>query len=387
MISWLRKEEGGFTMRRVFCYVCFILSTMILCFFCSSCNKDENKKTNVVIIAGIHSNSKIMNVRSDKIKKIFSNLGEIRLIISDGKPELAVGENEKYIGEYNEQYIQKSRKVKETNRNIWERDYLSEQVQSFIEEYKKLKPKYSEVDTLGAIIKAVDLLNMFSQNEDEKDKGNKEIIIYDTGLSTCGGIDFRKNEWKDLLFCDKELKSNRLQTMIESLRTKNMIPDLSGIKVTWYGIGQTAEPQPELKQNLDNLKKIWWSILKAAQAIPPSKKVKYDYFYEIESHGKTSYSKNVTVISSRRKKNSKMGESQCRGILSAELGFKRESSEFISEKETMDILKPYAKCILRNPNENILIVGTTADPIREGGSILLSEKTSIRFLEIFQKFY
>ena len=376
-------------MKRSFKYRCCVLAIMFFCVFLTSCSlNDDSKKTNVVIIAGIHSNSEIMNMCSEKqIKKIFSDLGEIRVIVADGKPKPAVGTNEKYIGQYNEEYITESEETKRNNRHIWERNYLPEQIQSFIEEFKKLEPDDSEVNTLGAILEAVNILNGFSQEEEEE--VNKEIIIYDTGLCTNGGFSFMDSEWADMLFCDKELKDEKIQTMVESLKSKKLMPILSDIQVTWYGIGKTAEPQTELEPNhLDNLKRIWWNILKAAGAIPPSGKGEYDYFFQIESQGKTNYSQEVTPIKQHKKKDNEdhpISEIKPTTIPVKKLGFKRESSEFSSEEKAMEVLKPYAKNILLYPNENILLIGTTADPKRNGGSLILSEKRAARVKEYLVK--
>ena len=366
-------------MKRSNKYRCCILAILIFCFFITSCSinidnyKGNNKKTNVVIIAGIHSNSEKMNMCSEEeIRKLFSDLGKVRVIVADGNPELAVGANQKYIGEYNEQYLAQSEEVKQDNKDIWERDYLPEQTQSFIEELKKLKPDDPEVNTLEAIFEAVNVLNGFSQKEDEKNKANKEIIIYDTGVCTSGGFSFTNSEWADMLFCDKELKDKRIQTMIESLKSQKLIPNLSDIKVTWYGIGKTAKPQTKLEANhIDNLKRIWWSILKEAEAIPPNETGEYDYFFQVESQGRTNYSQSVTVISNYK---NKIETRQTKKISAEKLGFRKESSKFISKEKAMSILKPYAKNILRFPNENILLVGTTADPKRQGGSVSLSKK-------------
>lgn len=56
-----------------------------------------------------------------------------------------------------------------------------------------------------------------------------------------------------------------------------------------------------------------------------------------------------------------------------ELHFIADSSEFSSEEETQRVLFPYVNNLLNYPDMDILLVGTTADPKRNGGDVILSE--------------
>lgn len=370
-------------------YVGYIFALLIFCVLTTSCNlgfigsgnsEEDNKKTNLVILAGTHSNSEIMDMYpKEKIEEVYSSFGKIRTIVVDGNPEVAVGKDGICIGEFDEQFLKKSREIKENNEDIWERDFLSNQMKHFEEEFKKIEPDDSEVDTLEAIFKAVGALESISQ-----DRYNKEIVIYDTGLCTYGEFSFLDNEWNDMLFYDKELDDDKIKTMVEKLNQKDLIPDLSGIKVTWYGIGSTAGQQGKLTEHQKkNLKRMWCGILKAAKAISPSEKGEYDYFFSGNSHDETNYSQSVQVVSDKKKGSE--DKIQPTSIPAEKLGFKRESSEFISEKEAMDVLKPYAEKIRGYSVTSILLVGTTADPKRQGGSVSLSEERAKKVRECLVK--
>lgn len=357
-------------MKRGLMYRCCLFVILSLSVFITSCDmnfepyfnksKDNNKKTNLVIIAGIHSNSEIMNMYSEeKITEIYSDFGDIRVIVADGNPEVAIGENGKAIGYLNEDYLKESQEMKQNNEFIWETEYLGKQKGSLLKEIEKLEPDDPEVNTLEAIFEAVDILDSISDDNDDQ-----EIIIYDTGLCTSGEFSFTDSEWKDILFDDKELEDVKIQTMIETLKSGKLIPELSNIKVTWYGLGKTAAPQDTLnKHQVENLERIWGEILKSAGAISTSESGEDSYFFPIQSYGQTNYSQSVTPISADNY-STKLPK----------IKFKKESSKFVSPKEAMSVLQSYAKDILSCPDENILIVGTTADPNRNGGSISLSKK-------------
>lgn len=285
-------------MKRGLIFGCLIVMSCLVtsCSLKTNESKDGGKKTNLVIIAGFHSNSKVMDIEkdlTDKIEDIYLNFGEIRVIVVDGNPEMAVGSDGTKVGELEEEYLKKSQAVKKKSEHIWERDYLTNQTKHFMEEFKKLEPDDSEVDTLEAIFKAVGTLNDISE-----DKDNKEILIYDTGLCTSGEFNFvNNNEWKDMLFEDDELQDEKIQNLIKELKHKDLIPDLSGIKVAWHGIGETAGSQGKLdKRYISNLTKMWQGILTASDAVPQDESGNGNYFNSSSWHGETNYSQKVTPI-------------------------------------------------------------------------------------------
>lgn len=376
-------------MKKILIYVYLL----IMLFFVTSCSLDtdntenDGKKTNLIIIAGSHSNSKKMDVEEDlakKVKGIYSNFGKIRVIVVDGKPEMAIGSDNMKIGEFEEEYLRKSKETKKRNHRIWERDYLTKQTQFFLEEFKKLEPDDPEVDTLGAIFKAVGTLNDISEDEDDK-----EIIIYDTGLCTSGEFSFSNKKWKDMLFCDEGLEDERIQDFVKDLEHKDLIPKLSGIKIAWHGIGETAGIQGELnKRYITNLTKMWQGILTASEAVPLGESEQFDYFFSGSCYDETNYSQMVTPITKDKKKDNEgnpTGEILPITIPVKKLGFKRESSKFVSEEKAIKVLKPYAEKIKNYSDGNILLIGTTADPKRNGGSRKLSEKRAEKVKEYLVK--
>lgn len=365
-------------------YICFVAIMLFCCVFIASCGKPEeedNNKASLVIVAGIHSNSQIMSwysKLSTEIEEIFSDFGNVRIIVVDKNPDIALGTNEKPIGYFNELFLKESQENKEKNKLLWQKNYLNEQMKLFKKECEKLAPDDPEVDTLGAIFKAVDVLNSISSYSD-----NKKIIIYDTGLCTSGKLNFTDSEWADLLFCNENL-DERIQAKVDSLKSEKWLPNLSGIKVTWYGIGQTAEPQEQLSRpQIENLKQIWSTLLNSAGAIPSENE---EYFFSIESYDGTNYPQSVTTIpipteesDHKQSDNGNSGNGPTK-VSEERLGFKRNSSEFVSKKKAMNTLKPLANDML-STNENFLLVGTTADPNREGGSIPLSEERAKKVKE------
>ena len=102
------------------------------------------------------------------------------------------------------------------------------------------------MDTLGAINLAARSL--------ESAQGKKVILILDSGLSTCGYMDFTKNL----------LRANE-QTVVEYLRQTKALPDLSNISVIWMGLGDVSgSQQPLTPFTLETLKDLWSQVLNEA---------------------------------------------------------------------------------------------------------------------------
>lgn len=353
--------------------------------FMSGCTEElpEETPTALVILAGNHSNSKKINFSlQDKVNEVYSTFGNATLIVIDGNPTVERKDGQP-IGFYNYEYTQQS-KDDYKYKNIWEREYLEPQKSSFCDAIENAKPDDPEVDTLKAIQESVKSLNEMKSSM--KTEVNKEIIIYDTGFSTSGALNFLNEKLIDIInsqtrIWEDENKKNEVKAIIDDLCNKMELPDLSDIKITWYGLGEVCPPQPELSNlNIENLRYIWGEILKKSKAIPSNESdVDNDYgiFVEMTTAEDLSYAMDVTPI---------IFWNDIVKLTEKELAFKPDSDEYCSETEAKKVLEPYAKNLMKYPDMNILLVGTTADPSRNGGSKSLSERRAKRVKKTLLEF-
>lgn len=350
---------------------------MVLCLSALiACSKQEESEesTSLIVIAGLHSNSRKINAPlQDKIEQIYEEFGKIGLIVIDGDPTIEQKEGS-IIGSYDNSYISESKKAKKNNKEHWRQNYLQKQIATLNTEIESLQPDDAEVDTLAAFHEAVKAFNTIVSDNGE----TKEIIIFDTGLSTSGRLNFLNNEYLSLLTKDTKLSKDDVKNMVDSLDSTADIPDLSDIKVSWYGLGAVAEPQPELSNlQVENLKIIWGEILQRANADvsdKPGVDSDYGYFFSIISSGILSYDQPVSLVINWDNigNSDKPDLSSIIEIPTDELFFIPDSAEFRSEEEAQKVLLPYARNLLNYPEMQILLVGTTADPSRNGGDVSLS---------------
>ena len=106
-----------------------------------------------------------------------------------------------------------------------------------------------ETDSLEALRLAGDLLDGKS--------GSKQLVMVDSFLSTAGLLDFTN---PDLIGQDPA-------SLVEKLKKKHSIPDLSGVQMTVLGLGCTAgkQAQPDAETKY-KLQAIWEAILNATGA-------------------------------------------------------------------------------------------------------------------------
>lgn len=380
-------------------YICFCSLLLILNF--SACGNIEKKQAEqaksslesngtagLVIVAGQHQNSEIVDMTgplTEKITEVYSDFGDIRIIVADGKPEAVRGDDGLLVGYYSATYITQAKESKSKNEPIWERNYLAPQVASMTYSLSTLAPNDPEVDTLAAIFEARELLYSISPKG-----GDLEILIYDTGLSTSGSLNFLDEKLQNLLYSETPLDETSVQSLIDTLAVNSEIPDLSGIRVTWYGLGKVAEPQPPLTRlNVSNLQTIWGEILRRANAEPSTVITgsEYGYFAHTTSHGAINCDQKVTVVTNQNSGGSTdEGSADNDSVIALNekvLGFVPNESTLYSEDQALEILAPLASDILSHPDTQVLLVGTTADPNRNGGDTLLSIERAERVRDMF----
>ena len=84
----------------------------------------------------------------------------------------------------------------------------------------------------------------------------RQVVVFDSGLQTVAPLRFQDG-----------LLGESPAAIVAFLRATDELPDLSGISVTWYGLGQTRAPQTALTiAALKQLQAIWQAIMRASGA-------------------------------------------------------------------------------------------------------------------------
>lgn len=208
----------------------------------TGCGEKEknNRSTHLSIILGAHSNSTILNleaIRDDLTKLCSKGDNTITLILADGQPSI--------ISQTSTVELPPFRTSAKTE------SIIENRTEEIINAASQVRAKYGEVDLLSAISLAARDLEKY----DEEDSDRK-LIILDTGLQTASPLNFSTTDIGTL----------SADGIASALQESSLIPDLSGVEVTWH-MTDPAAPQEELSPSVrKNLKNIWTSILSAGNA-------------------------------------------------------------------------------------------------------------------------
>ena len=261
------------------------------------------------------------NVMKKELESSFDNESSYSVIVIDGKPnEVAT------TGELS--YSFRLGDKKSNDQKLFE---------SKLNELITASPKDSEIDILKA-------LELAGGNFDSEE--NKRIIIYSSGISTAGYLNFADKP--DLLLT----KPNEIIKMLEG---KHAIPNLSGITVVWYGLNHTADKQNELNSFEEyKLECIWNEILEKSGAVPESEEGYFNKKMASEQDAENIVNKNeypeVKAVDF----------SDIVTIPEEEFGFKPGTAELVDENITRNTLKPIADDIKNMGYPEFYIIGSTA---------------------------
>lgn len=105
-----------------------------------------------------------------------------------------------------------------------------------------------ETDVLAALADAADQV---------RGSANPTIVVIDSGLSTIGSVSLPQT---GLLATNADVPAS-----VETMATAHLLPDLTGIHVRWYGMGNTTSPQERLDEAAQyRLSQIWQTVIDRA---------------------------------------------------------------------------------------------------------------------------
>ncbi len=217
------------------CVVMMMLMVMLV-----GCGQpSETQKVNVACIfsGGIANTARASNDDIGKyVEKVCATYGYLSIIIPDGNPyifsDIEVPEPDKNLTEAKREAIAKE---------------YGKQILSLLDQ---AEAKTEEVDLLKA-------MEYGARSLSSQEDGEKYLVIFHSGLSTVGSIDFTKTY----------LETVDVEDMIEKLKDAYEIPNLKNVQVIWYNLGDVVKPQsPISNSNKEKLKEIWNAVLNEAGA-------------------------------------------------------------------------------------------------------------------------
>lgn len=195
-----------------------------------------------------------------------------------------------------------------------------------------LKPKVPEADVLGALTMA---------SHATPDGGT--IVLLDSGLTTKG----------QLSFLDGDMFGAQPDDAVKYLQNQHLMPTLTGRSVVLAGLGLTADPQPDLDENLrTRVTALWHTIAARAGAA---------CVYDLNTTaGRTSVDTNVPVTLVRLPPPPQF--TPCGTIVLADsdtVGFLPDKAVFRNPSAARTTLQGLADQ-LRSGRQRVTLTGTTA---------------------------
>ncbi len=168
-----------------------------------------------------------------------------------------------------------------------------------------------------------------------------------------------------------------MDDLIESLDQRAEIPNLNGIKISWYGLGQVSDPQPLLSRlGIQNLQYVWGTLLKKAGNSQDGMQIDGEsaVFMSTTTSGGIESDQYVTSIewnfieepetSDNKNVNLNLPESK--------ITFCSNTDEYLLPEQAEEIINLYKLPLEDYSDKMLLLIGTTSS--WRGGSLKLSEE-------------
>lgn len=306
---------------------------------CGSNNAESSIAVSLVL--GNHEYFPKINLRAESVyQKIYDaaySYGDCSIVVVDGNP-----------------YVAASYNITKPDANIdnAKRKQISKQnAEQIIADGSNACAKTSEIDTLSAIVASSALLKSSSAEV-------KEMLVYDSGFSTTGLLDFSSENLIDV----------EPSFIVERLSELHALPELTGIKVIWTGLGEVCDEQDELSFTYKyKLKNIWKEVIVTAGGevefidVPLSATPKSE---ELPSCKTIPIIQDSLELSGDIAKPIKFGEDTIK--------FLGDQAVYVNAADAKKALEPIATFLKENATKRILIVGTTASAGKDASCLSLS---------------
>lgn len=308
-----------------------------------SASASKNQEVHVAVVLGVHVNSPCVNLKliQDVIYQACYSQGSVTLVVDDGEPyctAINIPSQEKHLSK--SKYDQIAKK----------------QTKKILKLASSMKSRTAQVDSIKSVQRAARALNSVEQ----KGKGDTELvrklIICDNLLSTTGVLSF----------VDYNLNTADAEDVTTQLKELDEIPQLDGISVTAYNVGDTAGQQKALPEtSRKNLKSVWNSIFEAGNA----KKVQFKDNLPLSS----TYDKDsmpavspITVVQSSmevhdtEEVNEAFADGGVLNFDETSIAFHEGTAELADEESASKALQYVTEYMNQYPDFKLVVCGTTA---------------------------
>lgn len=314
----------------IFVFILFFIAIILgisFIFYKDDGTTIRKQKNDVCFLIGNTKNVKQIDssILKDEVLQAMENKSNYSVIVIDGNP------NE----------ISFSGKLKKSNRLLTNNDNNQTILNNHMEEIVSCKPNDEEIDILSA-------LNYASKSID-KEADNKKIVIYSSGISTAGDLNFAENP--DLIY-------DNPNEIVEYLKTRHALPDLSNVEIIWYGLNHVEGEQSELGTfELYKLKCIWLQILKECG-------IKFENMSDVFDEKPSQNIQSEEIIN--KSDFPKVSSADFKYVIFPieVFSFEINSSVLKNRDKAIEILKPIAQDIINAGCPQFYIVGSTVSDLK-----------------------
>ena len=288
-----------------------------------------------------------MPLIQESMEKCAENFGYTFVVRVDGEPEVVAAED-----------LDMEEQFKTASRERLKRDARIRS-DEMMEVLGSVTAVYPEVDFLEGLRCSAQSLRSLDESYT-----SRSIVWYGTGVGTTGYMDFTNN-----------LLSAEPQMVVEMLKEKDALPDLTGITVYAVGMAQVEAPQKKLPpRQVKNLENIWKSVVEASggelvinEYIAVSGKINNEG--NLPSVSVVNIPEETPVVFDLED-DEKMEEPVVLG--ESQVEFVGDSSEYLYPEVAEESIRPIAEYLLKNDSVPLLLVGACAGDITNDKTLKLS---------------
>ena len=320
----------------------------------------ETSKPAVAYVISHTANSKPVDSSAPLIQDTMldatMNYGYSFIVRVDGDPALVSAEDLNI----DEQY-------KTASKERLKRDAASK-ASNLLQIVDGVTPLNPEADYLAAI-----RLSASSLRSLDSSYTSRTIICCGSGLSTSGYLNFRNN-----------LLSAEPQVIVDMLKEREALPDLSGITVYFLGMAQVEAPQEKLtpKQS-NNLTSIWKAVVEASGG----EFVSNDYIAVSDETRTTDSLPSVSVVDipsdtpivfdtdvlEQTDAEESNAFDEPVALEESQVEFVADEAAYRNPEAALETIRPIADYLAEHESVSLLLVGSTAGDITDESALRLSQ--------------
>lgn len=319
-----------------------ILMALVLCSSLCGCDNGGDDPVDVALVWGPTSNSKVIPVSteglSDTLYISCRTYGSVSVIIPQGEAVC----------------------VADLSINPPTKEGLSEAKLNALaqEQVRQIKELLATTVATGEEKDVLEAISLAARTLADGEDHAKRLVVMDTGLNTAGLLDFAHG---NLLNANPE-------QILQALQDVKGVPDLTGVDVTWFFLGDTAAPQQELTPaQKAHLQAIWEAILLAGNATSVE--------FSAALPGTEGYM-GLPAVSTVAVSEEKIIFNEPLQLDAQKVSFVGDSDQYIDPALAMEALEPVAMTLKIHPNVKVLLVGTTATGRQESCQKLSEARAS-----------